>query len=139
MPQKIPPAYRRNLSSTCRRVEQSTIELEHLLLRDEPQMLTKKVTHGLPEEKRGRLLTAVRRLRRMNELMFTILQLDSSTTDEEQIVNAKIAQLWTILVDSQPQKVKGSGELTVESGEFIGEQLKRMIAELNDVLSSSPE
>jgi hypothetical protein len=134
MTTKLPAAYRRNLSATCRRVEQSTIELEHLLVRDEPGLKTKKIIHSLAEKKRDRLLTAIRRLRTMNESMFTSLMLDASVTDEEQIINAKIAQLWTILVDSQPQKAKGSGDMPAESAEFIGVHLRKMLEQLDELL-----
>ena len=67
MSNELIPAYRRNLAATCRRVEQSLIELEELLQQQESPAVTRHITHSYSAERRAELLVAVREVRRLNE------------------------------------------------------------------------
>jgi hypothetical protein len=131
MPNELTPAYRRNLAATCRRVEQSLIELEELLQQQESPAITRHITHSYSDEKRVELLAAVHEVRRLNESLFHSLHLKATTTDEKQIVNAKFSQLWTILIDNKPNVMKGAGDIPEEEAKIIEKHIGEMVASLN--------
>lgn len=131
MSNELIPAYRRNLAATCRRVEQSLIELEELLQQQESPTVTRHITHSYSAEKRAELLAAVREVRRLNESLFHGLHLKATTTDEQQIVNAKFSQLWTILIDSKPDALKGAGDIPEDEAMLIEKYVNEMVARLN--------
>jgi hypothetical protein len=131
MSNELTPAYRRNLAATCRRVEQSLIELEELLQQQETPAVTRRITHSYSVEKRAELLASVREVRRLNESLFHGLHLKATTTDEKQIVNAKFSQLWTILIDNRPKALKGAGDIPENEAKLIEKHVDEMVARLN--------
>ena len=80
------------------------------------------------------MITAVHELRRLNASLFDELHLQATTTDEKQIVNAKFTQLWTILIDSKPNALKGAGKIPAEDAKIIEKHVDEMVALLNDEL-----
>ncbi|MCX6138519.1 MAG: hypothetical protein NTV54_13610 [Ignavibacteriales bacterium] len=59
MPDKLSSPHRRNLAATCRRVEQSMIELEELIQEKGTPAITRQITRTYSAAQRAALLAAV--------------------------------------------------------------------------------
>ncbi len=130
----LPDSHRRSLSVTAQMVEESLDELENLLRSRGQGGLTTDVEPTYSEEDRARILAAISKLRGANAGMFRSLGLQPSHYPEDQILNAKRAHLWTILVDSKSGGLKRFGEMSPECAlaiDFHVDKLLELLKELH--------
>ena len=127
MPVKLPPNYQRVLSSLTEIIEREAWELLQLLENPgrEGEIIRTTVSFS-PEERKEKMLR-LETLLEENRRFFRELEAESAIYPEKQIFNAKVTQLWTILNDSHPDKIKGYGPLQIEEKEWIGEHVNRLL------------
>jgi len=108
---ELPPNHKRVISVTARTVEKELNELEIVLSQKKNDSNIKKIIHSFSDEERNYLLGKIGELRKLNNIMFEALNLDSAEITEAQIVKGKITYLWTVLVDSKAKALRGYGDL----------------------------
>jgi hypothetical protein len=129
----LPDNHRRVLSVTARMVEQTLGEIEELLRSKRSGMLTERIEPSYAEPERGRLLSAIAKMRDLNAEMFRALNLEPSHYTEEQIIVAKKTHLWTVLVDSKSKGMKGFGVLPPEQAYVVDSYIDKLLESLLEI------
>ncbi|MFH0991507.1 MAG: hypothetical protein V1799_15980 [bacterium] len=132
MEHKIPDNYRRSLSKTAQRAEQSLHEIELLLEQPATKNITKIVHQSYTSAERESLLKFVRELLHLNAIMFKELHLEQSVMDERHIIESKLAHLWMILVDSKAEKMKGYGGISDEAKEKVNLHVNAILKKFDE-------
>jgi len=89
--------------------------------------LTRRIRSVYSEDERQDLAKAVAKLRQANREMVEDLGLVTSEFTEQQIVNARVSHLWTILVDSKSKKLKNFGEVPREHTVEIDRHIDKLL------------
>jgi hypothetical protein len=130
---KLPDNHRRGLSVTAQMVEQTLDEMEALLRSRGNGKLTSKIESTYSENDRQRLLIAISEMRQANAEMFRELNLEPSHYTEDHIITAKNTHMWTILVDSTSQGLRGFGDLSPAMIEAVDLHIKRLLRLLKEI------
>ncbi|MCD6201656.1 MAG: hypothetical protein J7K46_07600 [Bacteroidales bacterium] len=133
MPVKLPPNYLRVLSSLTEIVEREAWELLQLLENPGRQGEVLQTTVSFTPEERKEKMLRLETLLEENRRFFRELKAEPAIYPEKQIFNAKVTQLWTILHDSYPDKMKGYGPLHKEEKEWIEEHVNRLLDIINEL------
>jgi hypothetical protein len=124
---RIPENHRRSLSVTARTIEKSLDEMEELLSRGDVHKLTYTVHSSYTDDERQSILEIIRELRKANEEMVNDLGLRSEERKEVQIIQARVAHLWTILVDSTSRGMKGFGVLSKDHAREVDQHVEKLL------------
>ncbi len=108
--------------------------MEQLLNQRGVKKFTSTVHPSYSAEERAFILETIRDLRKTNEEMVKALGLKSDVKNEEQIIRAQIAHLWTILIDSTSHGMRGFGELPSETAHMIDQHVEQLLKILNRLL-----
>jgi hypothetical protein len=133
---ELPPNHRRVLSTTAARVERELEEMERLLRSENPSRVTTTIHVAYSREQRQKILETIHEMRRVNEQMFGELHLEASQFNEERIIRARAAHLWTVLVDSLSTRTRGYGELTADAASDVDRHVEKLLALVGSLLES---
>ncbi len=133
MPVKLPPNYQRVFSSLTEIIEREAWELLQLLENPGREGEIIRTTVSFTPEERKEIMLRLETLLEENRHLFRELKAKPAIYPEKQIFNAKVTQLWTILNDSHPDKMKGYGPLKKEEKEWIGEHVNRLLEIINEL------
>lgn len=129
----IPENHRRSLSATAQLIDQTLDELEELLRDRKKESVASHLEQSYSVEERRRLLTAIAALRSANHDVFIALHLQATLRIEAQIVRAKNAYLWTVLMDSKANGMRGFGDLTEEQATLIDTHVDKLLKLLKEI------
>ena len=129
----LPANYQRILSSLTEIMEREALELIRILENPEKEEGIIRISTSFTPQIRQEKTQRLRSLLDENRRFFRELQAEPVLYSEEQIFDAKITQLWTILSDSRPGKMKGYGPLTKEEREWIDEHVGRLLKIINEL------
>ena len=130
----LPENHRRSLSVTARMIEDSLDESEELLRSQGKGKLVEQIVPSFSQGERDRMLGAISRMRDANTEMFHRLDLEPSHRTEGQIIKAKITHMWTILVDSKSDALRGFGELPSTVAQSINSHVDNLLELLEEIL-----
>lgn len=123
----LPENHRRSLSVTAHMIERSLDEMENLLRSAGGGTLTSSIERTYSDEKRQRLLAAIERMKEANAEMVRALNLVPNHYTEEQIIKARNTHLWTLLVDSKPEAMKGFGEMPRDVAAVVDSHVNKLL------------
>ena len=124
---QLPSNHHRILSVTARTVEETIDELESMLRAHGINKLTSRITVGFSKERREHLLAKMNDLRLANAELFRTFELSPSVVSEEQIMQAGLVNLWTILVDSKARGMRGFGRLDDEIASRVDDRIEALL------------
>jgi hypothetical protein len=124
---EIPPNHRRSLSIMAQMTERSINEMEELLQSNASEGVTWSTRRSYSSEERSRILQELKVIRRLNEKMFSELNLQKSESDEQHSVNSKLVLLWADLLDSRSSALRRYGELDKHEAEFIDKHIENIL------------
>jgi sugar/nucleoside kinase (ribokinase family) len=124
---KIPPNHRRSLSVTAQAMERELDEIEILLRSHWDHKLTSKTEITYSDKERESILDLISELKKLNEEMFYIFDLEPKQTTDKQVIQAKASYLWTILMDSEPEALRGYGEFPPEIAPHLLSYINKMV------------
>jgi hypothetical protein len=130
----LPSSHRRSLSVTARIVEDSLDEIEKVLMKKERSRSSHRVTESLDSPTRERILSAIARLRELNDEMFHTLHLEPNVFSETQIVRSRVVHLWAVLRDSKSKGLKRFGELSTDAAGEVDKHVDSLLGVLKELL-----
>jgi hypothetical protein len=95
--------------------------------------IIRKFIPSFSDEKRKYLMEKINALRKLNNTMFIELNLKSSEITEEQIVKGKIAYLWTVLIDSKANALKGYGDLPDDLAQILDSHIDTLLKAIEEM------
>ena len=126
----LPSAHRRSLSAVARNIENSLNDMARKLKGNSSDSFLSRVEESYTETERQYILSAIENVRQALVELIRHFSLDISSVSEEQILQAHISHIWTLLQDSYSKKSKGYGtlpkEFHVPLDEAIGKLLERV-------------
>ncbi len=126
----LPPNHRRSLSVTANVVEESLEELERILATPGMQGASYRITPSYTAEERQVMLGLIRKVRAANAEMVGALGLEPRAVLESQILRGQLTHLWTVLVDSRSDGMKGFGKLPAPAARAVDHHVNRLLADL---------
>ena len=129
----LPENYRRGLSVTAQTVERVLDEMENVLISNDNEKVTARILKTYDAGERARLLKAIAEMREVNGRMVQNLGLEPFRRSESQILGAKAAHLWTVLVDSTAKGLRGFGELSEDHAKRIDFHINSLLQKLKDL------
>jgi len=130
---KLPPNHNRVISVTAKTIEEELNELEIVLTQKNNNSIIRKFIPSFSDEKRKYLMEKINALRKLNNTMFIELNLKSSEITEEQIVKGKIAYLWTVLIDSKANALKGYGDLPDDLAQILDSHIDTLLKAIEEM------
>ncbi len=119
--------YLRVLSSLTEIIEREVTEILRILENPVEEGEIIRTTVSFSPEERMQKIHRLRTLLEENRKFFRALHAKPVVYPEKQIFDAKVTQLWTILRDSLPEKMKGYGTLEKTEREWISEHINRLL------------
>jgi hypothetical protein len=130
---KLPPNHNRVISVTAKTIEEELNELEIVLTQKNNNSIIRKFIPSFSDEKRKYLMEKINALRKLNNTMFIELNLKPSEITEEQIVKGKIAYLWTVLIDSKANALKGYGDLPDDLAQILDSHIDTLLKAIEEM------
>lgn len=130
---KLPPNHNRVISVTAKTIEEELNELEIVLTQKNNNSIIRKFIPSFSDEKRKYLIEKINALRKLNNTMFIELNLKSSEITEEQIVKGKIVYLWTVLIDSKANALKGYGDLPDDLAQILDSHIDTLLKAIEEM------
>ena len=91
-------------------------------------------TQNYSEEQTARILEKIDALAQSNRELFQEFDLQHSVSSQSQMLRAKAAYLWTVLMDSKSKKLSRFGKLSHDPAAELDKHIDRMLS-LLDILS----
>ncbi len=104
--------------------------LDLLEERTSPTAMT-VVEPSLPPGERKELRKTLRELQNLAANLAHTYGLDKRRKDLRRTIVAELAQMWTILEDSRPQKMRGMGPVPANLADSLDRDLERMLGVLS--------
>lgn len=124
---KLSENHTRSLSVTSRLIEKSINDIELVLNGFRKNYLTEIIEPSYSKEEREKILKRLWELKEVNQQMFQSLSLEPNKLTEERVVFAQLSYLWTILLDSKPEKLKRYGDLAEHNAKSIDEFIEKLL------------
>ena len=119
--------HRRNLSATLRAIEEAIDEMEDVINSSTDEKITKTVQKDMTDEERKKIVGGVQQLRSSVNEMFFALGLERRVVSENRFLGARVTHIWSMLLDSTPEELKGYGSLPPELASLIEQHLEKML------------
>ena len=100
--------------------------LDQLDERTSPTTMT-VVERSIPESERTELKEALRELQVLTASVARACGLDKRQKNLRRTIVAELSQIWTILEDSRPHKMKGMGAVPAELAQSLDRDLDQML------------
>ncbi len=123
----LPENHRRSLSVTAKMIEEGLDEVETRLNGSNNKKITQIVESSYDQETKEKIYGIISEIKNVNKEMFNKLSLTPQTTYEIRILQAQVAYLWSILLDSTSNKLTRYGDLTREESELIDRYVLKII------------
>jgi len=124
--QVLPPAHHRALSVVARSIERSLNDMSERIAQKNPESVLHRIERSYTPQQREAILAAIAEVRKTLTEFVSGFDLSPSSVSEAQIVSAHCAILWTLLEDSQLDKLRRYGEVPDE----IRKPLERAVGKL---------
>jgi hypothetical protein len=108
--------------------------LEPLLRARGVDKFTSKITVSYGDRDREHLLAKMADLRKANVEFVRTFNLTRSIVDEDQIVKAGLVNLWTILIDSKSNAMRGYGDLQVGIASQVDARVDELLRIIDELL-----
>lgn len=131
---RLPANHLRSLSVTADAVERGLREMEETLRQISSDTSTRKIHQTYSDTERQRLLDVIAQMRKTNREMIDALNLEISEFREDQIINARVAHLWTILIDSKSKRLKNFGEVPKDVAPDIDRYIDKLLETLKGMM-----
>ena len=126
-PTNLSPDHRRSISTTAQIVEKALKEMREVL-NDEPA-----ISNNYTKNDIDGILSSIELLEKANKELFQEFHLHHSVSSQSQVLRAKAAYLWTVLMDSKSKKLSRFGKLASEPASMLDDHIDRMLGLLDDL------